>query len=173
MCVCVSMCAVLLLLPLSNFLFVVVFALDDAALLQLVNIHSLCWQLNSDWNLALPRFAKMHFHCFSALFTIQMQKQQRFVYIPSHTDSQTQCHTHTQRVLFWRSIERARERERTQESVERVANTWFLFLAKHTGSKKKQQQEQHGSLTVSLRVLPLPPATSLCLVHSGARCSKS
>lgn len=164
------MCAVLLLLPLSNFLFVVVFALDDAALLQLVNIHSLCWQLNSDWNLALPRFAKMHFHCFSALFTIQMQKQQRFVYMPSHTTAKhSVTHTHREFSFGAQSKERARESER-----KRASSAWqthgFCFWQNTLGvrrSSSKSNMDHLQLVCVCCRCLR-QRRFALCTVVPGA-----
>lgn len=106
--------------------------------------HSQCCQLNSDWNLALPRFAKIHFHCFSAIFTIEMPKQQRFVYMTSHTFTHIQWHTHTQRALFWRSIERERERgresarKRARERRARGKHMVFVFGKTHWEEEEEE-----------------------------------
>lgn len=140
-----------------------------AALLQPVNTHSQCCQLNSDWNLALPRFAKIHFHCFSAIFTIKMPKQQRFVYMTSHTVTHIQWHTHTESALLALNRKRERERERTQESA-RASSAWqthgFCFWQNTLGGGRRRSSSSKSNMDHLQLVC-------VCLVHSGARCSEN
>lgn len=111
-----------------------------AALLQPVNTHSQCCQLNSDWNLALPRFAKIHFHCFSAIFTIKMPKQQRFVYMTSHTVTHIQWHTHTESALLALNRKREREsaRKRARERRARGKHMVFVFGKTHWEEEEEE-----------------------------------
>lgn len=173
--VCLCVCRVVVA-PASNFLLVVVFALDDAALLQPVNTYSQCCQLNIRLEFSFAAICKNSFSLFFSNIYNQNAKTTTFcLYDFTHSHTYAMTHTHKQRVLFWRSIEREkeRERERTQESA-RASSAWqthgFCFWQNTLGGRRsssKRNMDHLQLVCVCCRCLR-QRRFALCTVVPGA-----